>query len=151
MRASSLCASHSTRSNGAIIGRPRAVAGAGLGHCFLTASQLARPRGRLGEHAIDVAGERLIAALLDIEWPFAAELDPAFTQLGQKPAEHGHAGPARSLEFAPFAEDPFAQPVFESSPCPRLEQPLQGTDSSATPGIELEWRGPLVGLHTRVR
>ncbi len=53
---------------------PRPVAGASLAHRFLTASQLPRPCGRFGEHAINVAGGRHIAALLGFERPFAALL-----------------------------------------------------------------------------
>ncbi|MDA3669879.1 hypothetical protein [Burkholderia cenocepacia] len=75
----------------------RTVAGARLAHRLGSAGQLARPRGVLGKHAINVAGERDVAAFLDIERPLAATLETACTQLGQKPAEHRHARPTRGF------------------------------------------------------
>ncbi|WP_322067295.1 hypothetical protein [Burkholderia ubonensis] len=129
----------------------RTVAGARLAHRLGTADQFTRSRGMLGEHAVDVAGERHVAALFDVERPFVAALEPACAQLGEKPAEHCHPRPARRLELGPLAENLLAQSIFEPTARGRLEHPLQRTHRSAAPRIELERRSSLVGLDAHVR
>jgi hypothetical protein len=83
--------------------RTRSVAAACLARCVVVTGKSTRSGGSLGEHAIDETGERHVATLLDVEWPFASALEAVLAQFSEKPSEHCHARSKRRFEVAAFA------------------------------------------------
>ena len=113
----------------------RTIAGARFAHRFCSAAdQLARPSGMLGQYAVNVAGQRDVAAFLDIERPLAAPLEAAGMQLGQKLEEYRHAGPARGFEVAALTEES-ARRSAESASSSIDGQVVKSTSSNPVPSV----------------
>ncbi|CAM2158870.1 hypothetical protein PT2222_550003 [Paraburkholderia tropica] len=128
-----------------------AVARERLAHSLVAAGELARTTGVFIKHAVNVADERDITALFDVERPFATALESALPKLGKEPAENRHARAAQGFELAPFAENPLAQFRLKVTARERFEDPLKGTNGAAAPGVKPERCRPVIALHTSVR